>query len=174
MTRPNPSRLALRYANLNPPLGEPGGSCYYQKRIRDRVRNVQVQDYLINKHQNEIPLDRREEAAIYPEEMDVGKAGSVFHKVLLRTHAMRRMDIRSAKLEDIKQALVGIGNEVLESRRRLGDMGSLERELRSSMRVGGGVRFRAPNGMTMYLRILSIDRIKNRKGKEITAYKVRV
>jgi hypothetical protein len=135
---------------------------------------VKVQDYLIEKHQNEQSFTPPEEAAIYPEEMDIGKAGSVFYKVLLRTHAMHRMDLRSAKQDDIKQALVGIGNRVLEDRRELRDMGSFESGLRESMRVPGGVRLRAPNGITLYLRILKVDRITNRKGKTITAYKVRV
>lgn len=173
MTRPNPSRLALRYADLNPALGDPGGSCYLQKRIRDRVRGDKVQDYLIDKHQNEQKFTEAEENAIYPMDLDVGKAGSVFYKILLRTHAMHRMDLRSVKLEDIKQALVGIGNAVLDTRRRFGDMGSLERELRDTMSGGGG-RFRAPNGLTLYLRVFKIARITNRKGKTVTAYKVRV
>ena len=173
MARPNPFRLSLRYADLNPSLGYPGGSCQVQERVRDRVRSERVQDYLIEKHQNEQKFDRKEEDAVYPDDLSIGKAGFIFPDIVLRSHAQHRMDLRGVTVKDIKEAFYWMNETIGDSRRRGVFDSPLERDLLDSMGRPERGRFDFPNGLRMYLRVLRIK--EERKGKKVVpTYKVRV
>src|SRR5210317_1334747 len=48
--KPDIHRVLSRYADLNPPLGYPGGSCHLQDRIRQEVRSERNQGILLDHH----------------------------------------------------------------------------------------------------------------------------
>ena len=123
--------LYLKRADLQPPLGHPGGSCYFQKRIRERVKNDKVQDFLVNKHQDGPKVDWKdmEEDAIYRKDMDIGPVGQTLVEVLLVPHTQRRMDIRSITVREIKSALYEFMDEI-HKEKRSGDS-RLEKQLLS-------------------------------------------
>ena len=173
MSRPDPYRVLLRYAAFNPALGHPGGSCHVQERIRDTVRNERVQNYLIEKHQNEERFTPGEEDAIYSDDYSIGKAGFIFPDIRLRSHAQHRMDLRGVTVNDVKAAFQWMNKSLAESRSRGVPDSILERDLVGSMRQPGGVKINAPNGLQMYVRLLKI--VEQRKGKRVLpTYKVRV
>lgn len=173
---PDPHDLVLRYlkrADLTPSLGHPGGSCQLQERIRDEVRNKKVQDYLIQKHQDDKAFTTPEEQAVYDDDYSIGKVGSTFFEVLLRSHAQARMDTRGVTIKDIKQALYGMSATIGDARSRGWGETSIGLALRESMRASGGTKFQTKKGLDLYLRVLQIKEV--RKGqKKIPTYKVRV
>ena len=125
-------RLVLRYlmgSVPHPALGHPGGSCYLQRRIRDKVRNEKVQDYLIDKHQNGLPWRDVEEDAVYPRPLDIGPVGQTFVKVEIVSHAQRRMDLRSVTIPEVKAGLREFLTE-MNDQKRSGDS-RLEKQLTS-------------------------------------------
>lgn len=193
MPRPDPYRVLLRYADLTPSLGYPGGSCHFQERIRDDVKSEKVQDYLIEKHQREEKYTDPEEQAIYGKrELDIGRAGKHFQEVLIRPHAQRRMDLRGVRLNEVKDALREVGIQLGSERRRQeksyerGDLSARDRvpptleALRRSRSTPGGAKFVASNGVNLYLRLLKEwqepGRRKDKRGRPLMEdrFKVRV
>jgi hypothetical protein len=168
----DPYDLALRYikmADLNPSLGHPGGSCYFQRRIRDRVRNKKVQDYLIDKHQTGPKVDWKdmEEDAIYGKDMDIGPVGQTLAEVILVPHTQRRMDIRSITIPEIKKGLHEFMSEIHDEKRK-GDS-RLEKQLISRKDFeweGSKIKF--------WLRGLNHWMGKNKKGKPQLKVKLQV
>jgi len=106
--KPDIHRVLSRYADLNPPLGYPGGSCYLQDRIRQEVRNERAQNILIDHHlsgADKKPKDRFERA-IYTN-MDEGPVrGTSFGRVELSEHAQYRMDQKAIPVAVIEKALL--------------------------------------------------------------------
>ena len=104
--KPDIHRVLSRYADLNPPLGYPGGSCHLQERIRESpARNT---DALIERHQSgrDSKPDFRAESAIYPRMLDEGPVrGTSFGKVLISEHAQYRMDQKGITVPVIHRIL---------------------------------------------------------------------
>ena len=192
--RPDSFRILLRYAtqgDLTPALGYPGGSCQLQERIRDEVSNTKVQDYLIDLHQNEQKFKDSDEEAIYGRgERDIGHAGKHFEQVLLRPHAQHRMDVRHVKVQDIKEALRDLGNNLSSERRQLqkrldtGDLSARDvipptlRFFHESRQTPGGAKYTAKNGVQLYLRLLrerqERGRKKDKRGKPLMVDKLKI
>lgn len=103
MPRPSPARVAARYADLNPPLGYPGGPCHVMQRIRDEVRNPKLQEKLVDSVEDGDKLSNPEAAAIYDLEVDRG-AGR-FKKLRITPHAQYRMDQRGIIVNELRIAL---------------------------------------------------------------------
>jgi|SaaInlV_165m_DNA_1040744.scaffolds.fasta_scaffold03031_4 hypothetical protein len=105
--KPDIQRLLFRYADLNPPLGYPGGSCHLQDRIRQEVSNKRNQNLLLDHHLSggdKKPNDRYERA-IY-DSIDEGPVkGTSFRRVLVSEHAQYRMDQRGITVPDLRSAL---------------------------------------------------------------------
>jgi hypothetical protein len=118
----DPQRIALRYRkeagkDLSPPLGHPGGSCYFQRRIRENVTNKRVQDYLIEKHQDEEKWQDIEEESVY-RARNIGPIGKTFVKVELVPHAQRRMDLRSLTVDEVTKGLRNFLGEMAKQKTR--------------------------------------------------------
>ncbi len=103
MTRPSPIRVAARYADLSPPLGYPGGPCHVIQRIREEVRNPDLQEKLVDNVEDGEKLSNPEAAAIYDLESDRG-AGR-FKKLRITPHAQYRMDQRGIIVNELRIAL---------------------------------------------------------------------
>ena len=118
--KPDIQRLLSRYADLNPPLGYPGGSCHLQDRIRQEVSNKRNQNHLLDHHLSggdKKPNDRYERA-IY-DSIDEGPVkGTSFRRVMVSEHAQYRMDQRGVTVSDIRLALQAFQKEWLKERNR--------------------------------------------------------
>jgi hypothetical protein len=105
--KPDIHRVLSRYADLNPPLGYPGGSCHLQDRIRQEVRSTRNQGILLDHHlsgADKRPSDRHERA-IY-DVLDEGRVrGTSFGDVRISEHAQYRMDQKGITVADLRQAL---------------------------------------------------------------------
>lgn len=105
--RADSRRLALRYAavrwaDLSPPLGYPGGSCHLMERVREEAP-VREQEGLIEKIEEGQNLTLSESSQIYGLEGERGATGSSFKAMVLKPHAQYRMDLRGVTVADLKR-----------------------------------------------------------------------
>ena len=103
-------RVARRFArrllaDLNPPLGVPGGPCQVIQRIRDQVPNPRLQEALVDDYEEDGKLENAEAAKVYGIEPGDAPNASFIKGVLISAHAQFRMDQRSISVADVKQAL---------------------------------------------------------------------
>ena len=104
-------RVARRYtqqrrADLNPPLGVPGGPCHVMRRIEDRVRNPKLREELIEDVEQGEDLDNQEASKVYTLEGEKGVEGTPFKSLVLTAHVQFRMDQRAISVSDVKAALL--------------------------------------------------------------------
>ncbi len=100
---PNPPHPRL--ADLNPPLGMPGGSCQVIERIQDNVRRPLDQEKLLSKVEILDDLTNQEARLIYKPSLERGSKHTQFKWVSLTAHAQYRMDLRKITVADIIRAL---------------------------------------------------------------------
>lgn len=98
-------RVAARFqrADLNPPLGKPGGPCQVIDRIDDKIQNPTLRselEYEVGKGQT---ISNPDAARVYPLDHEPG-AGRIKH-ILLTSHVQYRMDLRSVTVDDVRAAL---------------------------------------------------------------------
>ena len=100
--------VRLFLADLNPPLGYPGGSCHFQDRVRSEVRNQPAVRSIIKKHMEGEKLSPQDENQVYDDMMEEGPIkGTFFRSVKVSSHAQYRMDLRSINVPMLKAALRG-------------------------------------------------------------------
>jgi len=90
-------------ADLNPPLGKPGGPCQVVDRIVKRVRDERLQKGLVNEVQKGEDLSNAEASKVYPIEAEPG-VGPI-HKIVITSHGQYRMDLREITVDDVRGAL---------------------------------------------------------------------
>jgi len=105
-------RVARRYAHrivadLNPPLGVPGGPCQVIRRIKDEITDPRLQDRLISDYESEGDLSNAEASQVYDIEEGAAPTGieSPIKKVLISAHAQYRMDLRKITVRTVQTAL---------------------------------------------------------------------
>lgn len=167
------ARYLARTAS-RPPLGDPGGSCQVQKRVRDVPRLSDAwKDFLVGRHQKEEKWDNREERAVWPDEKSIGKAGFYFPEIVLRSHAQHRMDLRGITISDLKAAFIGWGDEMHNARTKNWGPTQFQRDLEETRRRTGGVFFLSKNGLKVSLRLLKTIPVK-KGNRMVDTFKVRV
>ena len=99
------SRVASRYlqADLDPPLGYPGGACRVIDRIKREVSDKRLQEELIEDIEKGFKLDNAEAAKIYDIEQERGVGR--FKQIILSAHAQYRMDQREINVPLVRRAL---------------------------------------------------------------------
>jgi len=108
--QPLVSRVAQRYADLNPPLGIPGGPCQVTQRIQDQVRNPALQEDLIEDFQEDGELANPEASKVYSLSGEGPANGTRFKELVLTAHAQFRMDLRGISVDQVKKALLSFQN----------------------------------------------------------------
>lgn len=169
-------RVARRYAtgrtaDLNPPLGVPGGPCQVLRRIEDRVVNPKARKELIEEVSQGDDLDNQEASKVYSLEGERGVEGTPFKSLALTAHVQFRMDQRSIAVPDVQAALL-----------KFHDAYSKEKSRNSSMYTGWEkdldrgepIRWNSPTGLTVVFstRNVGVD-AKGRKQRQatlVTAY----
>ena len=105
-------RVAARYlrADLQPPLGDPGGPCQVIQRIQDEIPNPNLREHLIDEVEEGDDLSNPEAAKIYSLEREMGVR--FVRNLLIGPHAQYRMDLRSIKVKDVQETLAGFSKMV--------------------------------------------------------------
>lgn len=96
-----------RTADLNPPLGRPGGPCHIVRRIDDEVKSPRLKEVLINKIEEGESLSNPEAAKVY--DLDVEKARGFVKRLYMGPHSQYRMDLRGVTVRDVKDAIEELG-----------------------------------------------------------------
>jgi len=96
-----------RTADLNPPLGRPGGPCHVVRRIEQGVGSPNLRDRLVTKVEDGHSLSNPEAAAVY--ELDLEKTRGLVPRLLVGPHAQYRMDLRGVTVRDLKEAVEELG-----------------------------------------------------------------
>jgi hypothetical protein len=104
----DPSALARRYAarrlaDLSPPLGFPGGSCYLIDRIVDNAP-AGAREKLIEKVEMADDLTNQEANVIY-DPIKENAPRTQFDRVYLKPHAQYRMDQKGINVKDLRLAI---------------------------------------------------------------------
>lgn len=100
--------MSKKRADLSPPLGYPGGSCYLQNRIEENVRNPRMREQVLDVHMSGADKKPgRHEEVIY-DPLDEGPVkGTSIERLVIGEHAQYRMDQKGVTLPEIKAALRG-------------------------------------------------------------------
>ena len=95
-------RSNLKYADLSPQLGWPGGRCHVVDRIQQEVRNPRQRELLISEVETGGDLDNQEAGIIYDPISERG--AGIFPKMILSRHILYRMDLRNITVHDLRVA----------------------------------------------------------------------
>lgn len=124
-SRVNPActslRVAARFqraleADLQPPLGNPGGPCHVVRRIDEEIRNPRLKEQLIDDVERGKSLSNPDAAKVYDLEVEAG-AGPI-RKLKLTAHVQYRMDLRSVTVNDVRATLAGLGKTLMDWKAR--------------------------------------------------------
>lgn len=97
--------LYRKRADLNPPLGYPGGPCQVLERIRDDVPNTNLQDALVDTVEDGVDLSNSDASKVYSVLLEQGVAGSAIQKIHFSGHAQYRMDLRGVTIPEVRASL---------------------------------------------------------------------
>jgi hypothetical protein len=125
-------RVAARFlfADLNPPLGVPGGPCSVVDRIKHDVRNERTRDHLVDEVESNDALTNPEAHAVY--DMEQEPARGIARRLLISPHAQYRMDLRRVTVPDVLGALASFSKLYFGFKSQKGPAyQSMDRELRS-------------------------------------------
>jgi len=110
------SRWLSRQADLNPPLGVPGGPCQVYKRIKEEVPSQELQVDLIEDYKEDGKLENPEASKIYKIIPGDPPSDSFIKQVLVSAHAQFRMDQRSISMKAVRNALYEFSKELARAR----------------------------------------------------------
>lgn len=105
-------------ADLNPPLGKPGGPCHVVRRIEDESPSPAIRDRLVTKVEEGLDLSNPEAAAVY--QLDVERTRGFVPRLLVGPHTQYRMDLRGITIRDLKSAIEEMG-KAYHAARKSGD-----------------------------------------------------
>lgn len=93
-------------ADLNPPLGKPGGPCQVVKRIDMTVVNPSVKENLIDEIEHGDTFTNSDASQVYGPEIEF--LGGIFRKMYLSAHAQYRMDLRGITVALVQRSLMDL------------------------------------------------------------------
>lgn len=91
-------------ADLQPPLGSPGGVCHTVHRVVEEVDDQHLEDSLVEKVKKGKPLTNPEAAQVYELETIPGVSQSI-RQIRIGPHAQYRMDLRGVTTDDVTTTL---------------------------------------------------------------------
>lgn len=133
-----------RRADLNPPLGKPGGPCHVVRRIEDEINSPNLKDKLVDKVEKGEGLSNPEAAKVY--DIDVEKARGLVTKLLIGPHTQYRMDYRKVSVKDVQRAFESWTKEV-HALRKNGD--PVYESIREMLNSGEKIRYTSPQRLTV-------------------------
>lgn len=94
-------------ADLNPPLGRPGGPCYVVQRIDDEVTSPALKSKLVDKVEDGEDLSNPEAASVY--DLEAERTRGFVTRLYIGPHTQYRMDLRGVTVRDLKNLLEELG-----------------------------------------------------------------
>lgn len=139
-------RVLARFlaADLEPPLGNPGGPCQVIRRIREKVPTSTLREHLIDEVEYGADLSNPEAAKVYHLEHEPGIG--FIKRIQIGPHAQYRMDLRGVTVGDVRDTLAAF-NEQLERHRSQSP--KLHTQLTTKLMYGDEVRFVGPSRITV-------------------------
>lgn len=95
----------LKKADLNPPLGSPGGPCHVIDRIEDKVSNPKTLEVLKDSVEHEATLSDGAVHLLYDPIIVPAPEGIPYKKMKITDHAQFRMDLRSVYLPAVQATI---------------------------------------------------------------------
>lgn len=99
-----------RKADLQPPLGRPGGPCHVVDRIDQNVNAPAVKEELIEDVESGHDLSNPEAQVVY--KLDTEKAGGGFKQMKITPHAQYRMDLRGITVGAVQKSLSNLWTQM--------------------------------------------------------------
>lgn len=157
-------RHLTRVADIDPPLGWPGGPCQVVDRIRDNVRNPSVAEDLVDEIEFGDDLSNPAAAQVYGDNMVERnlKAPLPFklheRKLLIGPHAQYRMDLRGVTVPQVRAAIGAWAREWSNEKSR---QSPIARRWEEDLAHGKGVRYiDKRSGLTLAFDLVGSDGIK--------------
>jgi hypothetical protein len=99
-------RVVARFQNradLEPPLGYPGGPCQVVERIEQEIKNPKMQEKLVENVERGTKVENQDASKIYTQDRENGVG--VVDKITISPHAQYRMDLRSITVPAVRAAI---------------------------------------------------------------------
>jgi len=112
--------MVKRKADLNPPLGRPGGPCHVVDRIEKNVTQPAVREDLIEDVEKGISLTNPDASKVYP--IDTESGGGMWKRMIITAHAQYRMDLRGVGVGVIQKSLGDLTTEMSRDRRLMAEV----------------------------------------------------
>lgn len=93
----------LQRADLEPPLGYPGGPCQVVERVEKEVHNPALRDKIVEEVEHGEKVQNPDAAKVYDQEHERG-VGQI-EKILISPHAQYRMDLRGITVPAVRAAI---------------------------------------------------------------------
>lgn len=164
--RTSTERVADRHlqADTDPPLGWPGGPCHVIDRIRDRVRNPNLREELIDDVEFGDDLSNPEAAQVYGADLVERNVETPLpfnlhaRKLLIGPHAQYRMDLRGVTVPQVRAAISAWSKEWSDAKSR---RSPVARRWDDDIARGEGVRYTdRRSGLTVAFDLVGSDGIK--------------
>ena len=101
-------------ADLNPPLGRPGGPCQVVRRIDQTIRPP-LKNTLTDKVEEGADLSNAEAGRVY--DLEAEKTRGLVSRLFISPHAQYRMDLRGVTVKDLREALLEAGQHYHAARK---------------------------------------------------------
>jgi hypothetical protein len=157
-------RHLTRVADIDPPLGWPGGPCQVVDRIRDNVRNPSVAENLIDEIEFGDDLSNPAAAQVYGDNMVERNLTTPLpfklheRKLLIGPHAQYRMDLRGVTVPQVRAAIGAFAREWANEKSR---QSPIARRWEEDLAHGKGVRYiDKRSGLTLAFDLVGSNGIK--------------
>lgn len=98
-------RWSNKVADLEPPLGWPGGPCHVIERVQNEVQNPRLREEIIDDVELGTALSNPDAAQVYDIDVEKMPEGTRFKRLLIGPHAQYRMDLRRVNVPVVRAAL---------------------------------------------------------------------
>ena len=153
-----------RVADIDPPLGWPGGPCHVIDRIRGHVRNPRLRESLVDEVEFGEDLTNPEAAQVYGRELIERNVREPLpfkmhtRHLVIGPHAQYRMDLRGITVPMVRAAIAAWAKDWANERSR---KSPLARRWEMDLSHGEGVRYVDPrSGVTVVFALMGQDSIK--------------
>lgn len=102
----------MRHADLNPPLGKPGGPCQVVQRIDRQIQNPRLRDDLIDEVESGEDLSNAEASKVYGIDKEPGVG--LIDAIVITAHGQYRMDLRGITVEDVRAAIGSFAKQMAD------------------------------------------------------------
>lgn len=157
-------RHLTRVADIDPPLGWPGGPCHVIDRIRDRVRDGDRAEELVDDVEYGEDLSNPEAAQVYGSNLVERNLNTPLpfklheRKLLIGPHAQYRMDLRGVTVPQVRAAIGAWAREWSNEKSR---NSPIARRWEEDLAHGKGVRYiDKRSGLTLAFDLVGSDGIK--------------